>query len=78
MSEFERAVELILEGATAGSTESQTLEFKSEARSPKETLGILADAVVCFANAEGQQEMRQLPATENDARCSQQLSISSV
>jgi ATP-dependent DNA helicase RecG len=33
--------------------ESQHLEFKQPARSQKDTLNILADAVVCFANAEG-------------------------
>lgn len=33
--------------------ESQVLEFKETGRSPKETLVLLADAAVCFANAEG-------------------------
>jgi ATP-dependent DNA helicase RecG len=33
--------------------ESQHLEFKQAARSDRETLTLLADAAVCFANAEG-------------------------
>ena len=33
--------------------ESDTLEFKQAARTPRETLTILADASVCFANATG-------------------------
>jgi len=40
-------------GVAAGDLEGQQLDFKEPAKSPKETLGILADAAVCFANAEG-------------------------
>lgn len=33
--------------------ESQTLDFKQPKANPKETLSLLADAAVCFANADG-------------------------
>lgn len=41
------------DGLTGGDLEGQQLDFKQPARSPKETLNLLADAAVCFANAEG-------------------------
>jgi ATP-dependent DNA helicase RecG len=37
----------------AGFYESQTFDFKQSKRDVKETLSLLADAAVCFANAEG-------------------------
>ena len=40
-------------GARAGDLESETLEIKQEARTLKETLELLADAVVCLANTRG-------------------------
>lgn len=40
-------------GARASTLEGQTLDFKQSGRDPKETLVLLADAAVCFANAEG-------------------------
>lgn len=40
-------------GISAGDLEGQQLDFKVPARSAKETLKILADAAVCFANADG-------------------------
>jgi ATP-dependent DNA helicase RecG len=42
-------------GAEASSLESSTLEFKQESDSLKRTLEVVADAVVCLANAEGGQ-----------------------
>ncbi|HWB70331.1 MAG TPA: ATP-binding protein, partial [Solirubrobacterales bacterium] len=41
------------DGISASDLEGQQLDFKQPAKSPKETLGILADAAVCFANADG-------------------------
>lgn len=40
-------------GVSAGELEGQQLDFKVPARSVKETLKVLADAAVCFANADG-------------------------
>jgi ATP-dependent DNA helicase RecG len=40
-------------GVAAGDLEGQQLEFKQAAKSPKETFRLLADAAVCFANADG-------------------------
>jgi ATP-dependent DNA helicase RecG len=40
-------------GQPASTFESQTVDFKRPARSPRETLELLADAAVCFANAQG-------------------------
>lgn len=40
-------------GVSAGNLEGQQLDFKEPADSIKETLGMLADAAVCFANADG-------------------------
>jgi ATP-dependent DNA helicase RecG len=40
-------------GVAAGVLEGQQLEFKQAAKSPKETFKLLADAAVCFANADG-------------------------
>ncbi len=41
------------DGVSAGDLESQQLDFKEPARSPKETFKLVADAAVCFANADG-------------------------
>lgn len=43
----------VLDGAPAHTFESEQLEFKTEAESTKRTLELLADAVVCLANARG-------------------------
>lgn len=40
-------------GVSAGDLEGQQLDFKEPAKTPKETLKLLADAAVCFANADG-------------------------
>lgn len=40
-------------GATAADLETDTLDFKQPSPSAKETLRIVADAAVCFANARG-------------------------
>lgn len=40
-------------GVSAGELEGQQLDFKQPASNPKETFKLLADAAVCFANAEG-------------------------
>jgi ATP-dependent DNA helicase RecG len=40
-------------GVAASDLEGQQLDFKEPARSPKETFKLLADAAVCFANADG-------------------------
>jgi ATP-dependent DNA helicase RecG len=40
-------------GEPASAFESQILDFKRPGRSAKETLELLADAAVCFANAQG-------------------------
>jgi ATP-dependent DNA helicase RecG len=40
-------------GVTAGDLEGQQLDFKQPAKSPKDTLAMLGDAAVCFANADG-------------------------
>lgn len=47
------ALDHISAGARAGDLESETLEIKQEARTLKETLELLADAVVCLANTRG-------------------------
>ncbi len=47
------ALARIVAGARATDLESETLEFKQEARTRKETLEILADTVVCLANTRG-------------------------
>lgn len=46
-------LQAIQAGASPGQLETQTLEFKQEDPDLKRTLDILADAVVCLANAEG-------------------------
>jgi ATP-dependent DNA helicase RecG len=40
-------------GVSAGDLEGQQLDFKEPGKTPKETLKMLADAAVCFANADG-------------------------
>ena len=53
MNEVEAALQAVLKGARAADVESQTLDFKQEAGTPKETNQKLAQAAVCFANAAG-------------------------
>ena len=53
MSATTRAIEAIRAGAKPSELESEVLEFKSETSSPRASLELLADAVVCFANASG-------------------------
>jgi ATP-dependent DNA helicase RecG len=43
----------LVDGIAASELEGQQLDFKQVARGPKETFNLLADAAVCFANAEG-------------------------
>ncbi len=43
----------VLAGASADEVETQTLDFKQDARSPKETGKVLAAAAACLANADG-------------------------
>lgn len=53
IAELETALECIASGATPQEFESDTLEFKQDARSHKESMAILADAAACFVNTEG-------------------------
>lgn len=48
-----RVLDRVGRGEPATALESQQLEFKQPARGIKETMEILADAAVCFANADG-------------------------
>jgi ATP-dependent DNA helicase RecG len=54
-------------GEPASAFESQQLEFKEPARSIKETLTLLADAAVCFANADGGRIILGINDSETDA-----------
>lgn len=47
------ALDAIAGGRTADELESETLDFKQEARSEPETIRVLLDAVICFANLRG-------------------------
>lgn len=47
------AIAAVVAGHQPSALESAHLEFKAPGRTVKETLTILADAVVCFANADG-------------------------
>jgi len=47
------ALAAIQAGATPRDFESQTLEFKEQGRSEGDTLKVIADAALCFANASG-------------------------
>lgn len=51
--ELQRILDTVGRRQPASFFESQRLDFKQPARSAKETLALLADAAVCFANAEG-------------------------
>ncbi|WP_433368944.1 ATP-binding protein [Streptosporangium sp. CA-115845] len=51
--EVEAALQALGRGVTADDLETDTLDFKLVADSPKATLGLLADALVCFVNAQG-------------------------
>lgn len=53
MRPIEDILERVGRGEPASVFESQTLDFKRPGRSAKETLELLADAAVCFANAQG-------------------------
>lgn len=53
MSATTRVIEAIRAGVRPSNLESEVLEFKSEAGSPRASLEILAEAVVCLANASG-------------------------
>jgi len=55
MTEIEEALIRLRAGESAGALESNHLEFKQEDPSLKRTFEILADAVVCLANADGGQ-----------------------
>jgi ATP-dependent DNA helicase RecG len=53
LPDIDEVLEKLRDGVTAGDLEGQQLDFKEPAKNPKETLGLLADAAVCFANADG-------------------------
>ena len=53
MQTFETLIETILQGGSARDLESETVEFKQVKDSLKDTLDLIADAVICFANADG-------------------------
>lgn len=54
MAGYAAALDLIRSGATPKDLESEILEFKAEeGADPRRSLEMLADAVVCLANAEG-------------------------
>ena len=53
MSDVEAALRVVMKGARPADVESATLDFKQEAGTPKETYRKLAQAAVCFANANG-------------------------
>jgi predicted HTH transcriptional regulator len=54
MTGYAAALDLIRNGATTRDLESESLEFKEEdSADPRRSLEMLADAVVCLANAEG-------------------------
>lgn len=53
MPELEDTLRLIGSNGPAASFESQLLDFKSTGRDARHTLELLADAAVCFANAQG-------------------------
>jgi ATP-dependent DNA helicase RecG len=52
-SYLDEALAKLGKGVSAGDLEGQQLDFKEPARTVKETLKLLADAAVCFANADG-------------------------
>lgn len=47
------ALDAIASGRTADELESETLDFKQEARNEPETIRVLVDAAICFANLRG-------------------------
>lgn len=51
--EARRALNAILGGARARDLESQTLDFKEDGKNVAETLKVVAEAALCFANASG-------------------------
>ena len=51
--EVESALRRIADGDTPSELESETLDFKEDARSVKESMSVVADAAICFANAQG-------------------------
>jgi ATP-dependent DNA helicase RecG len=53
MPTIEEVLARLGQGQAASAFESQTLDFKRPGRTVKETLELLADAAVCFANAQG-------------------------
>lgn len=53
LPDLDEIVSRLGDGVSAGDLEGQQLDFKEPARSPKETFKLVADAAVCFANADG-------------------------
>ena len=51
--ELAHALSRISEGRLAADLESETLDFKEDERSPRETMKLMAEAAACFANADG-------------------------
>ncbi|MFI7128509.1 helix-turn-helix domain-containing protein [Nonomuraea sp. NPDC050153] len=52
-AEADAALAILGQGVTADSLETDMLDFRLIADSPKATLNLLADALVCFVNARG-------------------------
>ena len=50
---MEETLSAIASGATADSLETQSIDFKEDSGSPKETGKLLAKAATCFANSDG-------------------------
>ena len=53
LSEVLAALESVAAGAAPRALESETLEFKSQGRSERDALQVIAEAVACLANARG-------------------------
>jgi ATP-dependent DNA helicase RecG len=53
LPDLEEVLAKLGNGVSAGDLEGQQLDFKEPAKTPKDTLKLLADAAVCFANADG-------------------------
>ena len=52
-SAVENALKQVANGAAPSELESETLDFKQDARKPSETLDVLAQAATCFTNSRG-------------------------
>ena len=61
MTQIDEALSKLRAGASADALESHRLEFKHEDPHLKRTFEILADAVVCLANADGGETSSESP-----------------